>query len=111
MESLEEHESTSSNLIIKLKKKPKTLLATILIANNFINIGIVIVSDYFIKLIIGPQQLLSWGESVVNKLGLISFSPFQLGNFINFLISLSLISYKFAQHSSPLSVDNFYLIN
>ncbi len=36
------------NTIVKLLKKPKELLATILVANNFINIAIVILSTYLI---------------------------------------------------------------
>lgn len=39
---MEERESSRSKLIIKLLEKPKKLLATILIANNAINIGIVL---------------------------------------------------------------------
>jgi len=57
-----ENTSSSSNRIISLKEKPRTLLATILIANNFVNIAIVVVSDYLIKDIIGPDVLLAIGS-------------------------------------------------
>ena len=40
---MEEENSKSGSVILKLKEKPRTLLATILIANNFINIAIVLV--------------------------------------------------------------------
>ncbi|MFC2121946.1 gliding motility-associated protein GldE [Bacteroidota bacterium] len=42
--TINERNSARDNLIIKLLSKPEKLLATILIANNFINIGIVIIS-------------------------------------------------------------------
>ena len=37
---------SKSNLIISLLEKPKKLLATLLVANNFINIGVVILFSY-----------------------------------------------------------------
>lgn len=42
LKKLEEEESTKSKIILKLLAKPKKLLATILVANNFINIAIVL---------------------------------------------------------------------
>ena len=57
MIDLQDEGSASSNRIISLKEKPRTLLATILIANNFVNIAIVVLSDYLIKEFIGPDNL------------------------------------------------------
>lgn len=57
--TLHEEASVSSKRIMSLKEKPRTLLATILIANNFINIAIVVISDSFFKLILGQDRLLS----------------------------------------------------
>ena len=88
IESLEESDSKSSANIINLKKKPKTLLATILIANNFINIAIVIVSDYFIKIMLGEERLLYWGDKVVDIFGIHRISSLEIGNAINFLITV-----------------------
>ena len=44
---LREGKSLSHKLVIKLLGKPKRLLAAILVANNFVNIGIVILSSLF----------------------------------------------------------------
>ncbi|MFW5705652.1 MAG: gliding motility-associated protein GldE [Bacteroidota bacterium] len=44
--------SKSSQLIINLLDRPKRLLATILIANNFVNVAIVILSSYIISKLI-----------------------------------------------------------
>jgi putative hemolysin len=44
-EELKNENSKTSDLILKLLKAPQELLATILIANNFVNVGIVILSS------------------------------------------------------------------
>lgn len=44
-ESIKEDESKTGKLVASLLKTPKQLLATILIANNFINVAIVIISS------------------------------------------------------------------
>lgn len=46
LEKLRNGESKTGMLILKLREMPKKLLATILITNNFINVGIVILSTY-----------------------------------------------------------------
>lgn len=49
LHKLKENKAKRNELIIKLLEKPEKLLATILIVNNFINIGIVILSSYVIN--------------------------------------------------------------
>lgn len=44
-----EKEDRTEGRILKLLEKPKHLLATILVANNFINVAIILVSNYLIK--------------------------------------------------------------
>ena len=44
--TLSEQDNKKSNLILQMLSKPEKLLATILIANNFINVGIVMISAY-----------------------------------------------------------------
>ena len=45
-ESLEERGNRRSKLVLELLKRPEDLLANILISNNFINVGIVILSSF-----------------------------------------------------------------
>jgi len=45
-ESLEEKDTRRGNLVLGLLKDPESLLANILISNNFINVGIVILSSF-----------------------------------------------------------------
>lgn len=51
-EKLKQDNSSKSNLILDLLNKPQELLATILIANNFLNVGIVILSSFIINFFI-----------------------------------------------------------
>jgi len=46
LETLRDSNQPTDKLILSLLQKPKKLLATILISNNFINVGIVILSTY-----------------------------------------------------------------
>ena len=45
-DELKNNDNKRSNLVLELLEKPKKLLATILIANNFVNIGVVVLSTY-----------------------------------------------------------------
>ncbi|HEY9116111.1 MAG TPA: DUF21 domain-containing protein, partial [Bacteroidales bacterium] len=46
LEKLRDSDQSNDQLILRLLQKPKKLLATILISNNFINVAIVILSTY-----------------------------------------------------------------
>ena len=46
IDDLESRDDTKSKLVMKLREKPKTLLATILIGNNFVNVTITLLSTY-----------------------------------------------------------------
>jgi len=46
LKDFREKESTANKIILSLLKAPERLLATILITNNFVNVGIVILSAY-----------------------------------------------------------------
>ncbi|UPT67497.1 MAG: DUF21 domain-containing protein [Sphingobacteriales bacterium JAD_PAG50586_3] len=48
-DELENDDSSTSNLIKELLEKPKKLLATILIGNNIVNVGIAVLSTIFIE--------------------------------------------------------------
>ena len=47
-----ELEEINNDNVHKLLERPNELLATILIANNFINVGIVVISAYFTSILI-----------------------------------------------------------
>ena len=58
--TLQEADTKKSNLILSLLKKPVKLLATILIANNFINVGIVMLSAYVMNSAIDFSDTPEW---------------------------------------------------
>lgn len=53
---IEDNKSKANSLILELLEKPEQLLASILIANNFINVGIVILSAYLTNVVIDFRQ-------------------------------------------------------
>ena len=85
LDNLEKEEAKADKTILKLRNKPRNLLATILIANNFVNIAIVILSDYIIRNLLGEEKLTAIGE----KLSMvIPADPLFLGSILNFLITI-----------------------
>lgn len=89
-ETIEQDKSQKENAILNHLKEPKKLLATLLIANNFVNVGIVILSSYLISYcfphadnylrffleVIGITLLiLIWGE-VIPKIFAVKNAPF-----------------------------------
>jgi len=58
IETLENADSGARKRAATLIKRPKRLLATILIANNFVNVGIIILSTFLISEFV-PQHILS----------------------------------------------------
>lgn len=60
LEKLESDNNRSSDRILFLKEHPKTLLATILISNNFINIAIVIISEFVLRQLLPDLLFQEW---------------------------------------------------
>lgn len=70
LHAVEDEESEPNKLILALKEKPRNLLATILISNNFINIAIVLVSNDLLRNVIGEEDLLKIGNWIQSSFGL-----------------------------------------
>lgn len=68
-ETLQEQNSSGGEIVLNLIKRPKHLLATILISNNFVNIGIVIISTFITTALVG-DQLEPWAEFLLNAVGI-----------------------------------------
>ena len=49
IDNLESRTDSKSKLVLKLREKPKTLLATILIGNNFVNVTITLLATYIVS--------------------------------------------------------------
>ena len=86
-ESLEQEDSPSAKSLLKLKEKPRYVLATILIANNFINIAIVILSAYILSQLIPENSFIGIGNTW-HDLFLPIFTPEQIDRGIYWTITV-----------------------
>ena len=88
-DALRQEKSKSAERILSLKEKPRSLLANILIANNFINIAIVIVSEYIIRQTLTEAVLEGWADSLLTLLNIQELiSTYLAGRIFNFIITL-----------------------
>ena len=65
---LREENTLPARRILMLKERPRRLLATILISNNFINVAIVVVSAYITDRLVSEAAFQRWGEYAADKL-------------------------------------------
>lgn len=78
----------NSKRVLALKRTPHRLLATILIANNFINIGIVLLSDYLVTQFFGIEGFSPAGAWLQNNISFLSYSTVEYARFLNFLVTV-----------------------
>ncbi|MFM9947296.1 MAG: gliding motility-associated protein GldE [Saprospiraceae bacterium] len=89
LEKIEEEGGPADKRILKLKSHPGLLLATILVGNNFVNIGIVLLSDFVLKRTLSEETVGLWSSSFINTFGLGHiFSKISLSSFISFMITV-----------------------
>ena len=101
-EKLKLSKFNSDKRIISLLKKPEKLLATILITNNFVNVGIVILSTYIINNIFDFNDAIKLGFFI--QVVIVSFILLLFGEVIPKIYAKHL-SVKFAKFMSmPISV-------
>lgn len=81
LDELEKSKGKRSKRVLHLLEKPKRLLATILIANNFINVGIVILSTYIIDNLFNFSGL-STGMVLFLQVGVVTFIILLLGEVV-----------------------------
>jgi gliding motility-associated protein GldE len=87
LEKITQENSEVTQRILFLKETPRKLLATILIANNFINIAIVILSQYALDILIYQDLTDNWSKQIISYTGF-GFSVEWLSWAINFLITI-----------------------
>ena len=94
-ESIENAKDKKSEILTSLLDKPKRLLATILIANNFVNVGIVILSTYLTNLLLSNS--LSQTTQFIIQVVVVTFLLLLLGEVIP----------KIYANKKPLSLASF----
>ncbi len=87
---LQEEQSKSSKRILKLLSKPSLLLSTILVANNLINIGIILLSGFLIERLFPDALFAKWASSMPEWLLL---SPQQLAWTIQFFVTVVMVTF------------------
>jgi putative hemolysin len=80
-------EHPSYKKILRLIEMPQTLLATILIANTLINIGIVVISDFIIKDFFAGGLFVYWAQGLIDTFHW-SMTAEKLADSINFLVTV-----------------------
>ncbi|GAA5220057.1 gliding motility-associated protein GldE [Membranihabitans marinus] len=88
IEILQNEKSKSSDRIIKLKQSPRHLLASILISNNFINIAIVLLSDYLVGILLNDKTLFHWSVYLSDSIPFIGNNYATISLSIEFVITV-----------------------
>jgi gliding motility-associated protein GldE len=88
LRDLEEEETRSGARILSLREKPRRLLSTILITNNLVNIGIIILSYYLFQVFLPPYVFYAWGDAVNTWAIPGRFTPDQWASFFSFMITI-----------------------
>jgi gliding motility-associated protein GldE len=88
-EALEQDNHPARALLTELREKPRMLLATILIANNFINIAIVLVSEIILRLLFPESMFITWADRLQEQAAFLrQFSQSGLAAGISFTITV-----------------------
>ncbi|MCG8577654.1 MAG: gliding motility-associated protein GldE [Flavobacteriales bacterium] len=80
-EDLSSRKGRSPQTALSLLEKPKELLAIILIANNFINVAIIIISSYLSNLLLSPDEIGVYAKFIIDVV-LITFVLLLFGEVI-----------------------------
>ncbi len=82
LHDLHQDKNPTADRLIELKEKPRKLLATILISNNFINIAIVILSDFLLKRMLPENTFKGFSEMAIQYIPLELEKMMSLSNFL-----------------------------
>jgi putative hemolysin len=93
LRDLEEEGDRSGLRILKLREKPRRLLATILITNNLVNISIVVLSFYLFHLALPVEAFYSWGYSINTVPAFQWLDILQWAGVFQFLITITGITF------------------
>ena len=88
LEELEDSDDVRDKHILNLKGHPRYLLATILVSNNFVNIAIIILSNFVLTPLLPDSQFESWGQRLLEIAPFLSylFTAEGLATTLNILI-------------------------
>lgn len=93
VDKLSKDDKPSSKRILQLKEKPRNLLATILISNNFINIAIVVLSEVLIRDLLSDETFSRWASNLQPYLGGGWISISSLSRVLSYLITVVVVTF------------------
>lgn len=93
LENLKAESTPVSKRLLNLLETPRTLLATILICNNFINIAIVIVSDYVLRNTITGEICADWASELMALMPSLPWTISFLAKAINLIITVGIVTF------------------
>ncbi len=93
LDNLKGEDSPVAKRILRLLEKPRTLLATILISNNFINIGYIIVSENVLRNTLTEDLCNRWALAISNTFTFITLDQSYLAEAISFIITTVLVTF------------------
>lgn len=88
IQKLQESNDAASRRALQLKKDPRGLLAVILIANNLVNVAIVILSDQLVWQFFGMETFSRGGQWLSENLAAIPLNADQFTRTLNFLVTV-----------------------
>ena len=90
---LREENTKSAKRILELKEKPRGLLATILISNNFINIAIVVVSAFIINGLVTEETFANWSGKFTDNVTYFQGSEHYISRIFEFGITTVTVTF------------------
>lgn len=88
VKALENDKSSRASKILSLKEKPRNLLAIILVSNNLVNIGIILIADTLLQIWLGNHALEVAGEWTAQTIFQGAVSPQILSDIFHFFITV-----------------------
>jgi gliding motility-associated protein GldE len=93
LDQLKGDQSPVSKRILNLLETPRTLLATILISNNFINIAIVIISDFALRNTITGDLCAKWAAEIMAIFPSLPWTVSFIAKAINLVITVGVVTF------------------
>ncbi len=94
LEKLRNENGIRTKKLLGLVEIPRKLLATILISNNFINIGIVMLFNFIFKQILSNELTYSWANGLVDLFGLKEWISIEiLADTIYWFITIGVVTF------------------
>jgi putative hemolysin len=90
---LEQENDSASKRILELRDQPRTLLATILISNNMINVAIVILSELLIGSVVSEETFSYFGLSIYGFMDWVGLPLEFWAGFSEFLLTVLLVTF------------------